>query len=563
MTAEELLACLSKIRVYKRQGRAAPHKPLMLLLALGRVRLGPKRRLIPYLTADKRFKELMKQFGPGWQPNTHYPFGRLRNDDHLWEIPEESLLSTKRNQDIDAKEAEQFQITGGFRKNVHDLLCRDPRLVARAAHQILSKHFPLPTHQDILKAVEVTATQLTPSRTDAPPMSQLASTLNDLSEELTAGNFQSQAELSQGLVKRVLHELGWPVFDIGVVTPKLAIDATRVEYALCHPSRRPAVLLEVLDPGHDVERCDGRLLDYCCDHDVPIAVLTDGRLWRLFYPPGQGEDRYRAFVGIDLLHDDAIGCAEVLTAYLAFEDVAAGRAGERAERAQRAAQDQRKATLQFASVWSKLLEVPDPLLLDLFLEEVEGTTGVRPEPSLATTFIRNQAQQEGKSSRQVRPASVMSQGPVPTTTSADSQSQFLLTLHGNTETFASGAELLIAVFRKLSVLDSDFCRRYSATYRGKKRQYVAKTKQALYPGQQVPQFWYAELPNGWWVATHCSNTDKLRRIQQACLIAGVEYGRELVAHMHVGGTGRPSKTKGDSAKRIRVRIGERDAEGNQ
>ena len=73
----------------------APHKPLMLLLALGRVGLGPNSRLIPYKTADRSFRELWREFGrPGKQPRAYYPFGRLRNDDGLWEIPEESQLST-------------------------------------------------------------------------------------------------------------------------------------------------------------------------------------------------------------------------------------------------------------------------------------------------------------------------------------------------------------------------------------------------------------------------------------------------------------------------------------
>ena len=47
--------------------------------------------------------------------------------------------------------------TGGFRQDVHDLLCRHPELVSRAAHQILSEHFPPSIHQDILEAVRIAA----------------------------------------------------------------------------------------------------------------------------------------------------------------------------------------------------------------------------------------------------------------------------------------------------------------------------------------------------------------------------------------------------------------------
>lgn len=130
----------------------------MLLLALARVGLGPEGRLIPYETADERFKALWEEFGrPDTTPRVHYPFGRLRNDDRLWEIPEESQLSTGRAADIRVSEARRLEITGGFRQDVHDLLCRHPELVSRAAHQILSDHFPPSIHQDILDAVRLAA----------------------------------------------------------------------------------------------------------------------------------------------------------------------------------------------------------------------------------------------------------------------------------------------------------------------------------------------------------------------------------------------------------------------
>ena len=158
MTPDQLLDRLAAVRIDRSHGGRAPHKPLMLLLALARVGLGPESRLIPYETADERFRELWEDFGrPGAPPRVHYPFGRLRNDDRLWEIPEESQLSTGRAADIRVSEARRLGITGGFRQEVHDLLWRRPELVSRAARQILSEHFPPSIHQDILDAVRLAA----------------------------------------------------------------------------------------------------------------------------------------------------------------------------------------------------------------------------------------------------------------------------------------------------------------------------------------------------------------------------------------------------------------------
>ena len=42
------------------------------------------------------------------------------------------------------------------------------------------------------------------------------------------------------------------------------------------------------------------------------------------------------------------------------------------------------------------------------------------------------------------------------------------------------------------------------------------------------------LPDGWWLATHCSNGDKMGRIRKACQVAGLEFGRDLVVRIPVG-----------------------------
>ena len=170
MTPDQFLECLAAVRIDRSHGERAPHKPLMLLLALGRVGLEPENRLIPYETADERFKELWEEFGrPGAPPRVHYPFGRLRNDDRLWEIPEESQLSTGRGTDISVSEAKRLGITGGFRQDVHDLLCRHPELVSRAARQILAEHFPRSIHQDVLDAVQLAAAPRSPGLEDPMP----------------------------------------------------------------------------------------------------------------------------------------------------------------------------------------------------------------------------------------------------------------------------------------------------------------------------------------------------------------------------------------------------------
>ena len=63
MTPEELKQQIRQITVWKRGEQRAPHKPLLLLYALGRC-LDHDSRLIPYAEVDRELKPLLMEFGP-------------------------------------------------------------------------------------------------------------------------------------------------------------------------------------------------------------------------------------------------------------------------------------------------------------------------------------------------------------------------------------------------------------------------------------------------------------------------------------------------------------------
>lgn len=218
----------------------------------------------------------------------------------------------------------------------------------------------------------------------------LTAAIEDLKRRIAAGSFRSEAEISRGVVSRILHELGWPVFDVHVVTPEFKIGPRKADYALCHPPGTPSVLLEVKDLGKADGRGEQQLFEYCFHQGVPIAVLTDGRSWSFFFPAGQGSYQERRFALIDLVGDDPEDSARALSDYLQARDVQSGEARNRAQRVYEAARQEKEAASKYASVWRKLLSVPESLLLDLFCEEVEQVTGVRPDRTGAAEFIRAQ-----------------------------------------------------------------------------------------------------------------------------------------------------------------------------
>ena len=85
---EDLLERLRSVAVWTQGGKRAPHKPLLLLLALASVQRG-EERLTSYDDLHERLEQLLINYGPPRQSqHPEYPFWRLQNDGEFWEIPE-------------------------------------------------------------------------------------------------------------------------------------------------------------------------------------------------------------------------------------------------------------------------------------------------------------------------------------------------------------------------------------------------------------------------------------------------------------------------------------------
>jgi putative restriction endonuclease len=144
----------------------APHKPLLILLMLGRYQRG--------LMGDVLFSEireplaaLLEEFGPAIQgtPNVVDPFWRLQNDKggRIWKIvsssggrvadsitpPPIGILTT-----TDAR--------GNFAGELGRVLASEPAYVARLAGWLMDTHFPPSLHDEIRAAAGLTSVQHEP-----------------------------------------------------------------------------------------------------------------------------------------------------------------------------------------------------------------------------------------------------------------------------------------------------------------------------------------------------------------------------------------------------------------
>lgn len=152
MTRDELLKRIGKINIGRSHGKRAPHKPLLLLLALGRT-INSEERLVSYRKIEPQLKDLLRAFGkPSTTLHPEQPFGRLGNDG-LWEIPGVERLARTGSGDCIVGDLREHDAQGGFPEEVFSLLLSRPEVVLEVAEELLQRHFPLSLHDEICEMV--------------------------------------------------------------------------------------------------------------------------------------------------------------------------------------------------------------------------------------------------------------------------------------------------------------------------------------------------------------------------------------------------------------------------
>ena len=155
-TAAQVLETFDNIRRAQRAGVYAPHKPLLILLALARVQ-HDEPRLVEFAAIDGSLQSLLAEFGPsGAAKSRHYPFWHLATDRRgaLWDLngPRE-LLSRPAGATPNLGELRTHHVQGGFPPEVDEALRKVPGLLEAVAARVLETYFPSTLHTDIAAAV--------------------------------------------------------------------------------------------------------------------------------------------------------------------------------------------------------------------------------------------------------------------------------------------------------------------------------------------------------------------------------------------------------------------------
>jgi putative restriction endonuclease len=142
----QALQRLASLRQHERNGRRSPHKPLLLLLALGRL-ASSGSSATPWSVAEKELAALIAEFGPPsrTQPaqSAAYPFTHLRSD-KVWvldhDVPMDNLRPLRQG------------VTGRLEESLEHLLLRHPAAIPAVARGLVDSHFPSTVGPDVLLA---------------------------------------------------------------------------------------------------------------------------------------------------------------------------------------------------------------------------------------------------------------------------------------------------------------------------------------------------------------------------------------------------------------------------
>ncbi len=145
--AADVLARLGSLRQHRQRGRRSPHKPLLVLLALGRLATTGSSEL-PWSSAEAALADLIAEFGPpsgtGRAQSAAYPFTRLRADG-VWVLDQDVQM------DLVTPLAERH-VVGQFEASVESALLASPQLVSAAARELVLSNFPETVAADVLEA---------------------------------------------------------------------------------------------------------------------------------------------------------------------------------------------------------------------------------------------------------------------------------------------------------------------------------------------------------------------------------------------------------------------------
>ena len=383
--------------------------------------------------------------------------------------------------------------------------------------------------------------------------SNLIGVLTQIRRGIIRNAYPNETAVRTQVVQRILHELGWAVFDPDKVcnefSLKLGTKTRRIDLALCIFKGKPRCIIELKSTNYDLKqvgRSDGdkQLFEYAFHAGAPLALLTNGVVWRFYSTFSAGTYDERLVRAVDIQAEPPDDVAAALGRYISYANTESGKSAHYAVEDLQERVNRQKAREAIPRAWMHLVDKdPDERLVALLTDATSMVSESAPGKRDVVAFLGTL--RPADSPRQRRVAQSPAAPPkkptanVSKSTSAVGKHTVPVRQHAAVQPVAGGGlryvllgqeriaknakSAYVAIFESLAERDPDLLARVEPTIRGHKNRGVARKQHELAANESMVESAVA-IGNGWWLLTKISNAKKISRLKSACAAAGIPFG---------------------------------------
>ena len=195
-------------------------------------------------------------------------------------------------------------------------------------------------------------------------------------------NSLSEADISLGVILRILDALNWSTYNPREVSPEYSVENRWVDYALLI-GNTPQVFIEVKKGGEPLEKHQEQLLDYAFRQGVKVAILTNGVTWWFYLPLRAVSWEQRKVATVELDKQDKEEISHKLMNLLGKENVRSGQAVQNAETLYKS----HRISITLPKAWNRLVSEPAGLIVDLLVKKTKELCGEETDESTVERFL--------------------------------------------------------------------------------------------------------------------------------------------------------------------------------
>lgn len=344
--------------------------------------------------------------------------------------------------------------------------------------------------------------------------------LGDVKGKLEDNAFSSETAVSMFIVLPVLQHLGWDTSNPREVWPEYSLEGTRADFALMAEDK-PQVIIEVKHMDHGLD-AEPQLFEYVFKAGAKMAVLTNGREWRLYLAFVASAAADKLFQTIDITEHDLDDAAFHLRRYLRKSEIISGRAVKSAERNVEEQTNKNKARQAIPDAWQTLTTHADSPIVKAIIHEVSAQSGYIPDTDDVIGFLSGRADLGSAPALAENPTPALSQNPKPR------RGWYAPTyiLFGRAYAAENEKEAYVEILTKLRERDPSFPERVAPHVEYQNVRELARNRRAI-SKRGVEQTIKAarSIGGGWWAHCNMVHKAKYNSLKHMCELENIPFGK--------------------------------------